>query len=138
MFRFGDNIEDYLGHFRYAVFYLVCGIIASLAHVFYQFGFGNSQSRRVGRDFGRVGRLFALVPQTARDGFSLSDADGRSRLRRPGSVDSDAGWTELPERRARRRGLRGAHRRLHRGPRARQSLRSRTQSGLTRAKAQTL
>jgi len=31
---FGDNLEHTLGHARYAVFYLVCGIIASLAHVF--------------------------------------------------------------------------------------------------------
>jgi membrane associated rhomboid family serine protease len=31
---FGDNIEDRLGHVRYLVFYLVCGIIASLSHVF--------------------------------------------------------------------------------------------------------
>jgi membrane associated rhomboid family serine protease len=31
---FGDNVEDSLGHARYLVFYLVCGILASLAHVF--------------------------------------------------------------------------------------------------------
>jgi len=31
---FGDNIEDKLGHLRYLAFYLVCGILASLAHVF--------------------------------------------------------------------------------------------------------
>lgn len=31
---FGDNIENRLGHFRYAVFYLLTGIIASLSHVF--------------------------------------------------------------------------------------------------------
>jgi membrane associated rhomboid family serine protease len=31
---FGDNVEDYLGHARYLAFYLVCGIIASLCHVF--------------------------------------------------------------------------------------------------------
>ncbi len=31
---FGDNIEDRLGHFRYAVFYLLCGVIAALAHAF--------------------------------------------------------------------------------------------------------
>ncbi|MCM3870909.1 MAG: rhomboid family intramembrane serine protease, partial [Pyrinomonadaceae bacterium] len=31
---FGDNLEHSLGHVRYAIFYLVCGIIASLAHVF--------------------------------------------------------------------------------------------------------
>jgi membrane associated rhomboid family serine protease len=29
---FGDNIEDALGHLRYLLFYLVCGIAASLAH----------------------------------------------------------------------------------------------------------
>ena len=31
---FGDNIENLLGHLRYTVFYLLCGILASLAHVF--------------------------------------------------------------------------------------------------------
>ena len=31
---FGDNIEDRLGHVKYLIFYLVCGLIASLAHVF--------------------------------------------------------------------------------------------------------
>lgn len=30
---FGDNVEDDLGHLRYAVFYLLAGIIASLCHV---------------------------------------------------------------------------------------------------------
>lgn len=30
---FGDNVEDYLGHARYLAFYLVCGVLASLAHV---------------------------------------------------------------------------------------------------------
>lgn len=31
---FGDNIEEDLGRTRYVVFYLVCGLLASLAHVF--------------------------------------------------------------------------------------------------------
>jgi len=31
---FGDNLENRLGPGRYLIFYLVCGIIASLAHVF--------------------------------------------------------------------------------------------------------
>jgi len=31
---FGDNIENRIGHMRYLIFYLVCGIIASLCHVF--------------------------------------------------------------------------------------------------------
>lgn len=30
---FGDNIEHDMGRFRYAVFYLLCGILAALAHI---------------------------------------------------------------------------------------------------------
>jgi membrane associated rhomboid family serine protease len=31
---FGDNVEDALGHFRYALFYLLCGVLAALAQIF--------------------------------------------------------------------------------------------------------
>jgi membrane associated rhomboid family serine protease len=31
---FGDNLENRLGHSRYLIFYLLCGILASLSHVF--------------------------------------------------------------------------------------------------------
>lgn len=31
---FGDNIENRIGHKKYLIFYLLCGIIASLSHVF--------------------------------------------------------------------------------------------------------
>src|SRR5215471_18319989 len=34
LFVFGDNIEDRLGHLRYLIYYLVCGILAGLAQVF--------------------------------------------------------------------------------------------------------
>jgi len=34
LYIFGDNVEDAMGHFRYAIFYLACGLLASLAHVF--------------------------------------------------------------------------------------------------------
>ena len=30
---FGDNVEDDLGHVRYLIYYLLCGVLASLAHV---------------------------------------------------------------------------------------------------------
>jgi membrane associated rhomboid family serine protease len=30
---FGDNIEDYLGHFKYLLFYLASGVAASLLHI---------------------------------------------------------------------------------------------------------
>lgn len=31
---FGDNLEDLMGHGRYLLFYLLCGLLASLAHVY--------------------------------------------------------------------------------------------------------
>jgi membrane associated rhomboid family serine protease len=31
---FGDNIEDRLGHFKFILFYLLCGVAAGLAHVY--------------------------------------------------------------------------------------------------------
>ena len=33
---FGDNVEDRLGHFKYLVFYLLCGWTASYAHIWSQ------------------------------------------------------------------------------------------------------
>jgi membrane associated rhomboid family serine protease len=36
LFIFGDNIEKAYGHIKYLAFYLVCGIIAGLAHVMSQ------------------------------------------------------------------------------------------------------
>ena len=34
LFIFGDNVEKALGHLRYLAFYLVCGLVASLAQVY--------------------------------------------------------------------------------------------------------
>lgn len=33
---FGNNIEDSMGHVRFIVFYLICGVAAGLAHVFFE------------------------------------------------------------------------------------------------------
>ena len=41
---FGDNIEDRLGHVKYLFFYLLCGVIASLAHVFTTSAFGSGEA----------------------------------------------------------------------------------------------
>lgn len=30
---FGDNLENVMGHFKYFIFYIICGVLASLAHV---------------------------------------------------------------------------------------------------------
>lgn len=39
---FGDNVEDDLGRGRYLIFYLACGLLAALAHVFSTFAFGGN------------------------------------------------------------------------------------------------
>ena len=33
LYIFGDNVEDYFGHFEYLLFYLACGVGAGLLHV---------------------------------------------------------------------------------------------------------
>ena len=33
LWLFGDNIEDYLGHFAYLIFYLLCGVAAAFTHI---------------------------------------------------------------------------------------------------------
>jgi len=37
---FGDNLENKMGHTRYLIFYLLCGLLASLAHVFASYFLG--------------------------------------------------------------------------------------------------
>jgi membrane associated rhomboid family serine protease len=32
---FGDNVEDILGHTRFLVFYVICGIVAALTHIMF-------------------------------------------------------------------------------------------------------
>ncbi len=39
---FGDNVENAMGHFRYLIFYLIAGIIASLAQVYATVAFGGN------------------------------------------------------------------------------------------------
>jgi membrane associated rhomboid family serine protease len=33
LFIFGDNVEDKLGHFRFLIFYLACGVVAGVTHI---------------------------------------------------------------------------------------------------------
>ena len=39
---FGDNLENRLGHIRFLLFYLLCGVLASLTHVFSDYIFGEN------------------------------------------------------------------------------------------------
>jgi membrane associated rhomboid family serine protease len=62
---FGDNIEDYLGHFSYIVFYLTCGLAAGAMHVFFNLG---SQVPTVGASgaiAGVMGAYFILYPRSS-------------------------------------------------------------------------
>ncbi|RQP15275.1 MAG: rhomboid family intramembrane serine protease [Parapedobacter sp.] len=38
----GDNVEDRIGHFKYLLFYLICGILSGLCHVFSTLFFGQN------------------------------------------------------------------------------------------------
>ena len=58
---FGDNIEDRLGHLRYAIFYLLCGVIASLAHVFTTAAFASDQSSLLVPSLGASGAISGVL-----------------------------------------------------------------------------
>jgi membrane associated rhomboid family serine protease len=59
---FGDNIEDRLGHFRYLIFYLVCGVLAGLAHVFSTVIFaGNSEASLLIPSLGASGAISGVL-----------------------------------------------------------------------------
>ena len=32
---FGDNVEDRMGHFRFFIFYIICGLVANFVHYFF-------------------------------------------------------------------------------------------------------
>jgi membrane associated rhomboid family serine protease len=59
---FGDNVEDSMGHGRYLIFYLICGVLASLTHIAFNL---NSQVPAVGASgaiSGVLGAYFVLHP----------------------------------------------------------------------------
>jgi membrane associated rhomboid family serine protease len=58
---FGDNIEDRLGHVRYVIFYLVCGVIASLAHVFTTGLFATSENSLLIPSLGASGAISGVL-----------------------------------------------------------------------------
>lgn len=58
---FGDNIEDRLGHLRYIVFYLICGLLASLAHVFATAAFAGDSSALLVPSLGASGAISGVL-----------------------------------------------------------------------------
>jgi membrane associated rhomboid family serine protease len=61
---FGDNIEDYLGHFLYLVFYLVCGFAAALTHIALNLGSLVPSVGASGAIAGIMGAFFLLYPRS--------------------------------------------------------------------------
>ena len=58
---FGDNLEDRLGHVRYAVFYLLTGVLASLAHVFSTLAFSEGGSGMLVPSLGASGAISGVM-----------------------------------------------------------------------------
>jgi len=58
---FGDQIEDRLGHIRYAIFYLVCGVLASLAHVFATAALAGSEQSMMIPSLGASGAISGVL-----------------------------------------------------------------------------
>ena len=61
---FGDNVEDRLGHGRFIVFYLLCGIAASLGQVFMDPTSTLPTIGASGAIAGVMGAYFVLYPQS--------------------------------------------------------------------------
>ncbi|MBN1595156.1 rhomboid family intramembrane serine protease [candidate division FCPU426 bacterium] len=60
---FGDNVEDRMGHGRYLVFYLLCGVTANLAHYLVQPGLQVPTIGASGAIAGVLGAYFILYPK---------------------------------------------------------------------------
>jgi membrane associated rhomboid family serine protease len=59
---FGDNIERALGSVRYLIFYLVCGIVAGLAHIWFAGGSAIPSVGASGAISGVLGGYLVLFP----------------------------------------------------------------------------
>jgi membrane associated rhomboid family serine protease len=63
LYIFGDNVEDYLGHFSYLVFYLLTGLIAMSAQVLIELHSNLPTVGASGAIAGVLGAYFVLYPR---------------------------------------------------------------------------
>ncbi|MCE5228139.1 rhomboid family intramembrane serine protease [bacterium] len=63
LYIFGDNVEDRLGHARYLLFYLLCGVAASLTHFVTNFNSPVPTIGASGAIAGVMGAYFWLYPR---------------------------------------------------------------------------
>ena len=59
---FGDNVEDKFGHMGFLVFYLACGVIASLTHIFMNTGSNVPSVGASGAIAGVLGAYLVMFP----------------------------------------------------------------------------
>jgi membrane associated rhomboid family serine protease len=60
---FGDNLEHRLGHWRFLVFYLVCGLAAGLAHIIFNASSGVPTVGASGAISGVLGGYLVMFPR---------------------------------------------------------------------------
>jgi membrane associated rhomboid family serine protease len=60
---FGDNIEDYLGHFQFLIFYLIAGFVAAITHILLNAGSSVPTVGASGAIAGVMGAYFLLYPK---------------------------------------------------------------------------
>jgi membrane associated rhomboid family serine protease len=63
LYIFGDNVEDYLGHFKYMVFYILTGVLAMGTHVAMNLHSTASAVGASGAIAGVLGAYFVLYPR---------------------------------------------------------------------------
>ncbi len=61
---FGDNVEDFYGHFTYLLFYLVCGVGAGLLHILFNWNSMLPSLGASGAISGVMGAYLILYPRS--------------------------------------------------------------------------
>src|SRR5512135_1233787 len=62
LFIFGDNVEDRLGHMKYLIFYLLCGVIATFAQYMFNLGSDVPNLGASGAIAGVLGAYIIMFP----------------------------------------------------------------------------
>jgi membrane associated rhomboid family serine protease len=64
LYIFGDNVEDRLGHFRYLLFYLICGLASGASHLILNLNSNIPTIGASGAIAGVMGAYFILHPRS--------------------------------------------------------------------------
>jgi len=64
LYIFGDNVEDRLGPVRYLAFYLICGLLSGLTHLFFNYYSDYPTIGASGAIAGVMGAYFILYPNS--------------------------------------------------------------------------